>query len=344
MPLVGARRAWQGGRVIASVHFRNFKALRNTQLKLLPFNLVIGPNGSGKTSLIQAVQQLCTLAKLPLAAEPVTTRAGAAEISFHFAPPHEHVQARLGCVADNVCDLLRVDAPAGAWESVRGALLKVRSYVFDQEALAAPALRDDGGELAPDGGNLAAVLARRSVEQPAAFARLSEEFVRIVPEFTALRFVQPDSRHVALEMELADASEGGAVAAENVSQGTLALLGMLTLALDPAPPPIVCLEEIDRGIHPRMLREVRDALYRLSYPAALGEVRPPVQVIATTHSPYLLDLFRNHPEEVVISQKAGARAHFERLSDRADLPDLLREGSLGDIWFSGILGGVPAES
>jgi hypothetical protein len=93
-----------------------------------------------------------------------------------------------------------------------------------------------------------------------------------------------------------------------------------------------------------MLREVRDALYRLSYPAAMGETRAPVQVIATTHSPYLLDLFREHPEEIVITQKHGHEAHFERLADRADVAELLREGSLGDMWFSGILGGVPEES
>ena len=56
-------------------------------------------------------------------------------------------------------------------------------------------------------------------------------------------------------------------------------------------------------MHPRTLREVRDALYRLSYPAAFGMKRGPVQIIATTHSPYLIDLFRDHPEEVVIAQK-----------------------------------------
>ena len=92
-----------------------------------------------------------------------------------------------------------------------------------------------------------------------------------------------------------------------------------------------------------MLREVRDALYRLSYPASFGEKREPVQVIATTHSPYMLDQFRDHPEEVVITQKHGHEARFERLSDRTDLPELLSEGSLGDMWFSGILGGVPQE-
>ena len=81
----------------------------------------------------------------------------------------------------------------------------------------------------------------------------------------------------------------------------------------------------------------------LAATAVMGETREVVQVIATTQSPYFLDLFREHPEEIVITQKQGNAAHFERLSDRADLPELLREGSLGDMWFSGILGGVPEE-
>jgi predicted ATPase len=123
----------------------------------------------------------------------------------------------------------------------------------------------------------------------------------------------------------------------------LYLLAVLVLAHDPAPPSVVCIEEIDRGIHPRMLRETRDALYRLSYPASAGLKRAPVQVVATTHSPYLLDLFREHPEEIVITQKQGNEARFERLGDRPDIRELLREGSLGDMWFSGILGGVPEE-
>ena len=63
----------------------------------------------------------------------------------------------------------------------------------------------------------------------------------------------------------------------------------------------------------------------------------------SSHSPYFIDLFREHPEEVVITQKHGRAARFERLADRSDLPELLREGSLGDMWFSGILGGVPEE-
>lgn len=119
-------------------------------------------------------------------------------------------------------------------------------------------------------------------------------------------------------------------------------LAILTLAYIPDPPPIVCLEEPDRGIHPRLLRDVRDAIYRLSYPENYGEKRDAVQVIATTHSPYLLDLFRDHPEEVVIANKVGQDVRFERLSDRDELDEILGDAQLGDAWYSGVLGGVPS--
>jgi hypothetical protein len=68
-----------------------------------------------------------------------------------------------------------------------------------------------------------------------------------------------------------------------------------------------------------------------------------VQVIATTHSPFFLDLFRDHLEEIVIANKIGQEAKFERLSDRPDINELLGDASLGDVWYSGILGGVPCE-
>ena len=139
-------------------------------------------------------------------------------------------------------------------------------------------------------------------------------------------------------------TEGGHfVPAENLSQGTLYLLAILTLAFAPQSPAVVCLEEADRGMHPRSLREVRDTLYRLSYPKETGMDRDPVQVITTTHSPYLLDQFREHPDEVVLASKHGTAAKFERLSDRADIMDLMKEAHLGDLWYSGILGGVPEE-
>ncbi|MEO6245579.1 MAG: AAA family ATPase [Opitutaceae bacterium] len=329
------------GPVIASIAFRNFKALRNTRVALTPFNLVIGPNGSGKTSLMEAMQRLRTLSKLPLSEASAVQREGGPEIEFRFERPYEGLVAKLGCVSDVLCDSLRIEPrTAPNWPELRATIGTIRNYVLDHRTMAEPARRSEGAELHGSGGNLAAVLFQLRAEAPDAFAALTAELLRILPEFQAIELDQSGDEHVTLSLRLA---ENGSVPADGLSQGILYLLGVLTLAFDPTPPFALCIEEPDRGMHPRMLREIRDALYRLSYPESFGSKRRAVQVVATTHSPYFIDLFRDHPEEVVISQKKGRAAEFGRLSDRGDLRELLSEGSLGDMWFSGILGGVPEE-
>ncbi|MCC6416347.1 MAG: AAA family ATPase [Opitutaceae bacterium] len=328
--------------MIVSVDFRRFKALREARVTLQPFNLVVGPNGSGKTSLIQSLLRLRTLSRLNGETKPPSEFHGRGPvIEFRFTAPHETAVARLSCASEMICDqveFLGVD-PAGL-ASLKHRINGIRAYLFDHYAMAESATLTDSLDLASNGANLSVVLANLQRYHPESFERLQAEVLRLMPEFAAMEFRHAGAT-VQLALKLSDAS--GLVTADNVSQGTLYALAMLFLAFHPAPPAIVCIEEIDRGIHPRMLREVRDMLYRLSYPADFQEDRPPAQVIATTHSPYLLDLFKDHPEEVIISQKHGTSAHFERLSDREDLADLLREGPLGDIWFSGILGGVPEE-
>jgi predicted ATPase len=330
--------------MIASVTFRNFKALRNARLDMGPFNLVIGPNGSGKTSLIEAILRLRTLAALPLASmNGRDPRKDGPEIVFRFAAPHDAVSARLSCVSDLRCDLLRVESPSpGAWESARTELLRIRNHLFDPYAMAGAAPRSKDADLATNGSNLGAVLAVLRDDHPEAYARVVGEFRRIMPEFLGIELAGAEGGGVSLGFDLGAAE--GVIGADNISQGTLYLLALLTLSFHPRPPSVLCIEEIDRGIHPRMLREVRDALYRLSHPRASGETRAPVQVVATTQSPYMLDQFRDHPEDVVITTKTGRAAAFSRLSERAELMDLLRDGPLGDLWYSGVLSGVPEEN
>ena len=313
--------------MIASIAFHRFKALRQTRIELQPFNLIIGPNGSGKTSLIESILTLRRRAALPLAGDEAVQRGEGPEIRFAFAPPHAAIRATLGCAGEGQCDFLRVE-PAGApeWPALRAGLATVRGYALEHEAMTRPCPPGDGAELTADGGNLAAVLVQLREHTPAVFSSLE---AGLAP-----------SGGLTFGLRLAEGGE--LLGAEELSQGTLYVVALLALAFDPDPPRILCLEEVDRGVHPRMFREVRDVLYRLSHPPA-DAGRAGVQVIATTHSPYFIDLFRDHPEEVIISQKTGRAATFERLSDRPDLPELLREGSLGEMWYSGILGGVPEE-
>ncbi len=334
--------------MIASVAFRNFKALRSAQLTLAPLNVIIGPNGSGKSSLIQALLRLRTLARLPLKAPSSAAPANqaGAEVTFRFAAPHEKLVAVMSCVHDGQCDALEV-SPLGAaedaadWAGVRTALLGIRAYLFDHYAMALPAPRHDDQVLGSNGGNVAAVLARWRETAPEAFAGVRETVLRLLPEFDELELITRDGGTVEVALRLAD--EGVLVHAENLSQGSLYIIALAALAHDPAPPPLLCIEEVDRGVHPRLLREVRDLLYRLSYPAAQGVNRQPVQVIVTTHSPYLLDQFRDHPEEIVIAEKHGRAATLQRLSDRPDVLQAIGDGALGDLWYAGVLGGVPDE-
>jgi len=335
--------------VISAVHFKNFKALRSAAVRLAPFSLLIGPSGSGKTSLVQALLRLRTLSALPVthAHELKGQRPTGPQIDFHFDPPFADVRVTLGCSSDEpVCNLLVVDhtpgvAGEGQWGELRTRLQGIRAFLFDHNAIGTAARLKDGAELSANGGNLAAVLALRRQGKPDKFARLEADFCRVMPEFSGLETrIRPDER-VELMARLADGTD--ILPADSLSQGTLYLLAILTLAHAPQPPGLVCLEEADRGVHPRLLREVRDALYRLSYPLEELDGRAPVQVIATTHSPYLLDLFRDHPEEIVLANKQGNAATFERLSERPDILELMKETNLGDLWYSGILGGVPGE-
>jgi predicted ATPase len=345
--------------VIASVQFKHFKALRATSLRLGPFNLVVGPNGSGKTSLIQAFLKLRTLAQQPAAADappPTPAKNGNTpadhrpnrlpEIVFCFTPPHDDLEVHLSGRTVYSCDSLQVRRPATEagrhrWEALRTGLGGIRFFLFDHYAMGEPVALTEGIELASNGRNLAAVLAGMRERQPEVFARLRAEFCRALPDFAGIEPQPAGAGRVELALRLA--GENALITTESTSQGALYTLAILTLSFSPRPPTLLCLEETDRGVHPRLLREVRDALYRLSYPASVGEKREAVQIVATTHSPYLLDLFREHPEEIVIANKRGPSATFERLSDRPDVKEILSEGSLGDIWFSGILGGVPEE-
>ncbi len=335
--------------MISAVQFTNFKALRSAALQLAPFNLLLGPSGSGKTSVIQSLLQLRTLAGLPVrhAHELKGQSPTGPQISFHFSPPFNDVRVTLGCNSNEfICNFLVVDhepgiAGEGKWGELRTRLQSIRAFSFDHSVMGLPVRKTGKDDLAANGGNLADVLAVRKEKSPRALASLEGDFCRIMPEFSGFEFRRVGDDHVELLARLADKAE--VLPAASLSQGTLYLLAILALAHAPEPPGIVCIEEADRGVHPRLLREVRDALYRLSYPLEKPGDRAPVQVLATTHSPYLLDLFKDHPEEIVLANKQGNAATFERLSERKDLLELMQEAHLGDLWYSGVLGAVPGE-
>lgn len=309
---------------------------------------LIGPNGSGKSSLIEGIMRMGALARLP-PSEAVSDGEGGgdrAEVRFRFTPPFAAWEVVMRCATRDHCDALQwihrdgVESPAER-EALRERLRRVRRYEFEQAAM----VRGDAGapdaELAPDGANLAAVMQHRRTAHPAAYERWRRDVLRALPEYDAVSAETDAEGRAFIRLRLVE--EGEVIQHEDLSHGSLCALAIFCLANDPSPPAVLCVEDLDRGLHPRLLREARDALYRLSHPGN-GEPRPGhSQIVATTHSPYLLDLFREHPEEVVIAEKHGRASTFRRLCDCPDLSEMMAGVSLGDLWYSGVIGGVPEE-
>lgn len=84
----------------------------------------------------------------------------------------------------------------------------------------------------------------------------------------------------------------GWIAAEHLSEGTLLALGLLTV-LTTNPPRLVLLDDIDKALHPLAQQGVITLLRRVL------ERQPQLQIVATSHSPFVLDQLR--PEEVFIA-------------------------------------------
>jgi predicted ATPase len=326
--------------MITSIHFQNFKALRDTTLPLGRFTLIVGPNGSGKSTSMKAFSFVAEMRRYTfndlISSELLNDRN--ARVSVQLTWLEDGQQFVTGAILPATGFQELVDEKGFYAGNLRNALMGFRVFGFNADAIASAVETQPHPTLGQDGSNLAAVLDALRDSHPERFEDLNLEFHRWLPEFDRILFETPAKGKKTF---LVRTSTGYRLRASDLSQGVLFALAFLALAYLPDPPSIVCFEEPDRGIHPRLLVDIRDAMYRLAFPENYGEKRQPVQVIATTHSPYFLDLFKEHPEQIVIAHKDEQGAHFERLSEKPHLNEILEGAPLGEIWYSGILGGVP---
>jgi predicted ATPase len=318
-----------------TVRYGNFKVLQDATLPLGRFTLLVGPNGSGKSTALQALraaawgQSIDTKRTRSLGAD------GSPEVALSWDDGNKTVVRW-----DINGNLSRLHNGSTNHEFDQ-KLAAVRFYNFDGPNLAAPVTLQPNMELGPNGQQLAGVLDRLRDQDPERFQALNSELENWLPEFDRILFNTPGGGTREIELRVKRRKQG--IRASDVSDGTLFALAMLTVAYSTQPPPFVAIEEPERGIHPRLLRRVQDALYRLAFPEKNDESRDPVQVVVTTHSPFLLDLYRDHPEEIVLAERIGLEARFARLVDKESVSELLGDSRLGDLWYSGILGGVPVE-
>jgi len=178
--------------------------------------------------------------------------------------------------------------------------------------------------LEPDASNLGLVLNRLGGD-PTVKARLLK----------ALRALYDgiDDYHVQIEGGTVQVffHEGRfKIPATRLSDGTLRYLCLLAILCHPNPPPLVCIEEPELGLHPDILPTLADLL---------KEASERCQVIVTTHSDVLVDAMTDCPEAVLVCEKTAEGTAMCRL-DAEKLKPWLDKYRLGELWTRGEIGGT----
>jgi predicted ATPase len=112
-----------------------------------------------------------------------------------------------------------------------------------------------------------------------------------------------------------------------LSTGTLRLLALLACLRHPNPPPLLVVEELENGLDPRtvhlVVEEIRAAI-------EVGSI----QIILTTHSPYLLDLL--DLSHIVVVERIDGEPTFVRPNQK-ELADWASKFSPGRLYTMGRL-------
>ena len=117
-------------------------------------------------------------------------------------------------------------------------------------------------------------------------------------------------------------------AADQQSDGTLRVAGLLTALLQTPPLPVIGIEEPELTVHPGALPMLYDYLQQAS------EVS---QVLITTHSPIMLDVVNVERDAIFVVNRVEGKTEIKRVGDEQLQPvrqSLLR---LGDMFVSGEL-------
>jgi predicted ATPase len=184
-------------------------------------------------------------------------------------------------------------------------------------------------QLLPDGSNLSSVLYSIQQGHPELWTGMLEDVHTAYPDFVKLTVPAGggDGKVHLRWFERPYEKEG--MSANLLSDGTLKLLCLIAILKSPSPPPLICIDEPELGLHPDWIELVAELLQD----AAMR-----TQVIVATHSPQIVA--KLEPEQVIVTEKADGETQLTQLKT-ADLQNWLKDFSLADLWLSGEIGGRP---
>lgn len=180
------------------------------------------------------------------------------------------------------------------------------------------------------GDNLPNVVQFLNEVHPEVLARILERMTERIPglrEITSERTI--DGR---LALRFRDGPFRDPFLSRFVSDGTLKMLAYLVLLMDPEPPALLCVEEPENGLHPKLLGILAEELRSHARGAFSTN---PTQVLVSSHSPSFVDPL--HPEELwVMERRKDGFATLTRADRLRGIPEFINEGAtLGALWIEG---------
>lgn len=305
--------------MVREVAITNYGCLRDVKVRLGPLTVLVGPNASGKSTFLRALQEDARLHP-----DRAWQQRGDLAIEIRVSGEDDWVRRR----------------EPGKRPEYGGFPVNCQVLRLDRDKLRAPDTVQQAGQLGPYGSqltNLLITLGRRR------FIEISERLCHLVPVFGDVD-IRPAAGKGMMGLFFQDRwNPDSWYPAHQVSDGTLLMLAFLTIPYQDPAPDILAIEDPERGLHPYLMEQVVGTLRQLS----LGELGPrAVQVILATHSAELLEYL--DPEEIRFfdrSREDGSTDVREAPTDTETWKAAFEEyeRSLGSAWLSGGLGGIPGQ-
>ncbi len=335
--------------MITKIWLQEYGPFHKAEFSLAPLTVLVGPNASGKTTAMEALRRV----------QEAIHGADSLYDDQEGCYLNEVVFARV--VRDFFQSFGRIQPTARPFVAFEVNSLKLFFSELDESGPALPgsqlvnaenlppikflrfepgALRSasylDAGELVirHDGYGLATVLTDMKLQDDEKLEWIERQVRTIIPSFERVRFrrvqVHRMTESIAGQEIIFDMKNAPGLSPEVVSDGTILVLGIVTgiaatvRSQEEDEPALVLIDDIERGLHPRALSDFVDILRRMTREMS-------VQILATSHSPYLLDWLK--PEEVRITGFLNdGTATVCRLSDHPDFERWRDEMSPGEFW------------
>jgi predicted ATPase len=295
--------------VLTRFRVQGFKSLLDVELELAPLVVLMGPNASGKSNLLEALLLLSRLATEqtlsaalapPLRGYPLEAFS-LPEGGLEALLQQEHAELGLEAVIQPQAALeplqlrvtVRIQPKTGALErtftdhsprelaSLRSELAAWQTYYLDpREAMREPQPPREVSDIGPRGEWIAPFLHRlkESESHSKYFRAIGRALQQAIPTIESLD-VDLDPRRGTLDIVITQ--DGTPYSSRVVSEGTLRVLALCCLAANPWPGRLVAFEEPENGVHPRRIEVIANLLASMA-----NEGKS--QVVVTTHSPTLI--------------------------------------------------------